>query len=81
MPVSNVKKLVKFKKQADFSQLKIRKADLGATAVSSSNMTVCLFCSKEQLKKVTLLGTHCKKCESYLPQESVWLAGGPTQTS
>jgi hypothetical protein len=24
---------------------------------------------------------HCKKSESYLPQESVWLAGGPTQTS
>jgi hypothetical protein len=24
---------------------------------------------------------HCKKSESYIPQESVWLAGGPTQTS
>jgi hypothetical protein len=25
--------------------------------------------------------SYCKKSEAYLPQESVWLAGGPTQTS
>jgi hypothetical protein len=31
--------------------------------------------------KYTKTKVHCKKSESYMPQESVWLAGGPTQMS
>jgi hypothetical protein len=37
--------------------------------------------SGEKLNAIQALCLPCKKCESCLPQESVWLAGGPTQTS
>jgi hypothetical protein len=39
---------------------------------------VSSYSRKNSTMKLTFLVVHCKKRESYLPQESVWVAGGPT---
>jgi hypothetical protein len=46
---------------------------------AGSDSTILYTLLKNKTKNMHSL--HCKKSESYLPQESVWLAGGPTQTS